>query len=68
MTIEELMEKIVRYVTRESWEESMFFTSEPQFYVHSGGLLDFLVEETGIPKEKFAEWSNDEADKVEAKK
>ena len=65
-SVEELCKVITEWVVEYSWSESVFLTPEPTFNVDSSALLTELSERTGIPKEKFTEWSNAKADELDA--
>ena len=62
ITIEQLVERIARYVSRECQHESRFLYSEPCHAVDAAGLLDAVSEASGVSKEQIGRWVDDEQD------
>lgn len=61
---QQIIEGIVRFITRNSFQESRFLTPFPEHLINSESVIDHILEATDIPKEQLSVWSNDEADKM----
>lgn len=49
-------EKIVKYIAKHAWRESIFETPMPQWYIGVVGVLDCIADSTGLSKETISTW------------
>ena len=56
MTVEELVERIAKYIAENSESESIFLTPNPYWSINSHDLMDFISETSGVSKEQIGEW------------
>ena len=61
---QQIIESIVRFITRNSFQESRFLTPYPEHLIHSESVIEHIENITDISKEQLSIWSNDEADKM----
>jgi hypothetical protein len=65
MTTEELVKAIAEWCSAHGNVESRFLYPDPQHYVFTYGLFDFLSDKTGLP---IGEWFNAAQERLAAKK
>jgi hypothetical protein len=64
ITVEELVQKIAEWITRNAESESAFLSPVRSFIVDPVQLLDYVSDTTGISREQIGEWSHAESIKM----